>query len=161
MLCSHRSALKNNASYHLPLLRRLCLFQVDNDSENDVALVIYTSITPCQDYSKPLLTSMKSSGLRNGQRVQNTAAPLLSNTTCQNHITHACLSLFLFQLNFEQKLKVLFLIFKALNGLGSTYLNDRLKLWNRDYLTSIGLLWHSGTFSYNNNAQSSMKTSLA
>ena len=88
--------------------------------------MIHATVTSRLDYCNSLYAGLPLNLLRKLQLVQNAAARVLTGTWWRAHITPVLSQLHWLQIGDRIRFKVLVLTFKALNGLGPTYLRDRL-----------------------------------
>ena len=80
------------------------------------------------DYCNGLLFGLPSSHLRKLQRLQNAAAPLISNVPRYSHITPVICSLHWLPVKFRIDFKILLLTFKAIYGHAPGYLTDLIAI---------------------------------
>ena len=78
------------------------------------------------DYCNGLYTGISQSSLHRLQLVQNAAARILTGTKKCHHLTPVLAALRWLPILFRIDFKILFLTFKALNGLAPIYISDLL-----------------------------------
>ena len=96
----------------------------DAISLNDLSLV-----TSRLDYGNALLFEVNSGLINKLQRVQNTAARLITRTKKHNHITPVLVSLHWIPVQYRIQYKLLLYTFKALNGLAPIYLEELINIY--------------------------------
>ena len=83
---------------------------------------MHAFITSRLDYCNSLLYAIPAIDLNKLQRVQNTAARLIRNVPCWEHITPVLHSLHWLPIKQHINYRILLLTFKALNGLAPSYI---------------------------------------
>ena len=78
------------------------------------------------DYCNALLIGIQPDLIAKLQRLQNSAARIVSRTRKYEHITPVLIKLHWLQIKFRIQFKVLLLVYKALNGLAPKYINELL-----------------------------------
>ena len=89
--------------------------------------LVHAFITSNLDYCNALYVGTPAHQLHRLQRIQNTAARLLSGTSRRGHISPVLRDLHWLPVEKRVKFKVLLLTYKAANDLGPRYLNDLCK----------------------------------
>ena len=90
------------------------------------AYLVQSFVTSRLDYGNSLLFGIDSASLDKLQRLQNTAARIVSLTKKFDHITPVLKSLHWLPVKLRIKYKIILLTFKALNDLAPSYLNSLL-----------------------------------
>ncbi len=116
---SHVKAVTKSAYYHLKNIARIRCFV----SSQDLEKLVHAFITSRVDYCNGLLPKKTTRQL---QLIQNAAARILTRTRKSEHITPVLRSLHWLPVTFRIDFKVLLLIYKSLNGIGSKYIEDML-----------------------------------
>ncbi len=119
---SHVKAVTKSAYYHLKNIARIRRVFFSQDLEKHV----HAFITSKVDYCNGLLTGLPNNTIRQLQLIQNAAARKLTRTRKSEHITPVLMSLHWLPVTFRIDFKVLFLVYKSLNGLGPKYMVDML-----------------------------------
>jgi hypothetical protein len=86
--------------------------------------LVNSLVISCLDYGNTLLYGVNASILSKLQRVQNTAARLISRKQKHEHITPVLVSLHWLPVQYQIKYKILLYTFKALNNLAPVYLQE-------------------------------------
>ena len=79
------------------------------------------------DYANALLHGVPQSQMARLQRLQNSAAPMISRTSYQAHITPVLIELHWLPVDYRPQFKVSLLTYKALHGLAPSYLKEMIK----------------------------------
>ncbi len=117
-----KAVVTKSAYYHLKNIARIRCFV----SSQDLEKLVHAFITSRVDYCNGLLTGLPKKTIRQLQLIQNAAARILTRTRKSEHITPVLRSLHWLPVTFRIDFKVLLLIYKSLNGLGSKYFADML-----------------------------------
>ena len=89
--------------------------------------IVHAYITSHWDYCNALLYGLPKYLINRLQLLQNLAAHLVTLTRRQEHITPILRSLHWLPVHYRIVLKIMFLTYKALNGLAPDYIKDLLK----------------------------------
>ncbi|XP_053111605.1 uncharacterized protein LOC128327198 [Hemicordylus capensis] len=119
-LVSQVEAMARSAFYQLRLIRQLCPFL----EEDDLKTVVHQLVISWLDYCNALYVGLPLYVVRKLQLVQHAAARLVSGSTQRDHIIPVLQQLHWLPICFLAKYKVLVITFKALNGLGPSYLRE-------------------------------------
>ncbi|XP_073804985.1 uncharacterized protein [Danio rerio] len=119
---SHVKAVSKSAYYHLKNIARIRCFV----SIEDLEKLVHAFISSRVDYCNGLLTGLPKKTVRQLQLIQNAAARILTRSRESEHITPVLRSLHWLPVTFRIDFKVLFLVYKSLNGLGPKYITDML-----------------------------------
>ncbi len=128
---SHVKAVTKSAYYHL---KNICLFV----SRQDLDKLVHASITSRVDHCNGLLTGLPKKTIIQLQRIQNAAAKILTRTRKSELITPVLRSLHWLPVTFRIDFKILLLIYKSLNCLGSKCIADILTEYKPNRLRSVG-----------------------
>ncbi len=120
-----------NMEAHINSICRAAFFQLQNIGKlrrymNQSALetIVHAFITTRLDYCNSLLCGLPASLLDRLQRVQNTAARILTGTPRQAHITPVLESLHWLPVQKQVKFKILLLIYKTITDAAPVYLQE-------------------------------------
>ena len=91
--------------------------------------VIHASISSRLDYCNSLLFGLPDNQIKRLQKVQNTAARILTRTGKYDHISHALKTLHWLPVNKRIEYKIHLLTYKCLNGEAPEYLAELLTLY--------------------------------
>ncbi|KAF7251817.1 putative RNA-directed DNA polymerase from transposon BS [Varanus komodoensis] len=94
---------------------------------NCLAMVTHALVTSRLDFCNALYVGLPLKTVRTLQLVQNRAARLLTGTGRYAHMTPVLRQLHWLPIEARAQFKVLIMTYKALNGLGPGYLNERLR----------------------------------
>ncbi len=127
-----RGQTTKSAYYHLKNIARIRFFV----SSQDLEKLVHVCITSRVDYFNGLLPKKT---VRQLQLIQNTAARILTRTRTSEHITPVLRSLHWLHVTCRIDFKVLLLVYKSLNGIGSKYIADMLNEYKSNRpLRSLG-----------------------
>jgi hypothetical protein len=96
-------------------------------SEDACKTLVNSLVTSRLDYSNVLLYGINKQLTDKLQRVQNTAARLITRTRKSDHITPVLMELHWLPVEFRSQYKLLLHVFKALNDLSPVYLQELIK----------------------------------
>ncbi|KAF7252847.1 Leucine-rich repeat-containing protein 72 [Varanus komodoensis] len=129
------TAVARNAFLQLRLINQLRPY-LEYDC---LATVTHALVTSRLDFCNALYVGLPLKTVRTLQLVQNRAARLLTGTGRYAHMTPVLRQLHWLPTEARAQFKVLIMTYKALNGLGPGYLNDRLRPYMPDRpLRSVG-----------------------
>ena len=94
-----------------------------------ISLSDLSLVTSRLDYGNALLFEVNSGLINKLQRVQNTAARLITRTKKHNHITPVLVSLHWIPVQYRIQYKLLLYTFKALNRLAPVYLEELINVY--------------------------------
>ena len=95
-------------------------------SQEDCEKLIHTFVTSRLDSCNSILYGLPEYSLSKLQRIQNTAARLVSKTKKSDHITPVLAALHWLPIKYRIVFKILLITFKALNGLAPNYICELL-----------------------------------
>lgn len=119
---AHVNNIVRSANYHLRTLSRMRKFLTADTTKTFVQAVIMSRL----DYCNSLLNGLPESMLQRLQKVQNSAARLITRSSRHDHITPVLKSLHWLPVKARIRFKILLLAFKILNNLAPAYLNNIL-----------------------------------
>lgn len=123
-LDTHITNVSRNAYYQLNNINRLKKFM----SQESLECLIHAFVTTKLDYCNSLFCGACKSSIKKLQRVQNTAARILTGHRKSEHITPVLRQLHWLPVEQRIKFKLLVITFKALNDLAPDYLQELLTL---------------------------------
>ncbi len=127
-----RGQTTKSAYYHLKNIAIIRFFI----SSQDLEKLVHAFITSRVDYCNGLLPKKS---IRQLRLIQNTAARILTRTRTSEHITPVLRSLHWLHVTCRIDFKVLLLVYKSLNGIGSKYIADMLNEYKSNRpLRSLG-----------------------
>ena len=95
-------------------------------SETCVNRRCHKNVMSCLDYCNALLIGIQQDLIAKLQRLQNSAARIVSRTRKYEHITPVLIKFHWLPIKFRIQFKVLLLVYKALNGLAPKYIKELL-----------------------------------
>ena len=98
-------------------------------SEDACKILVNSLVTSRLDYGNALLYGINKAFIKKLQRVQNTAARLVTMTKKSEHITPVLAHLHWLPVEFRIQYKLLLYVHKSLNGLSPVYLKELIKLY--------------------------------
>lgn len=117
-------------------ITRSCFYQIRNIgrirsliTDDACKTLICSLVTSRLDYANALLYGTNSSVMAKLQRVQNTAARLVTRTKKHDSITPVLMSLHWLPVQYRCEYKLLLYVFKALHGNAPVYLQELIKLY--------------------------------
>ncbi|KAF7253666.1 hypothetical protein EYD10_00580 [Varanus komodoensis] len=122
------TAVARNAFLQLRLINQLCPY-LEYDC---LVTVTHALVTSRLDFCNALYVGLPLKTVRTLQLVQNRAARLLTGTGRYAHMTPVLHQLHWLPIEARAQFKVLIMTYKALNGLGPGYLNERLRPYMPD-----------------------------
>ena len=117
---NHISSVCSSAHVHLYNIGKIRQYLTKSSLEQ----LIHALITSKLDYCNSLLYGISKKQLSRLQRVQNSAARLITLTKKREHITPVLHQLHWLPIKQRIKFKILLLIFKCINGLAPSYLTE-------------------------------------
>ena len=91
--------------------------------------LIHALVTSRLDYANALLQGLPCASTNKLQRVQNTAARMVSRSRKHEHITPVLIELHWLPVQYRVQFKILVYTYKAVHGLGPMYLNELVTLY--------------------------------
>ena len=119
---SHINKVTKTSFFHLKNIAKVLPFINQKDAEK----LIHAFISSRLDYCNAILTGLPKKTTERLQLIQNSAARLLTRTKRREHISPVLAALHWLPVTFRIDFKVLLLIYKALNGLGPSYIANSL-----------------------------------
>ena len=117
-------------------ISKQCFYQLRNIgrirkyiTESACKTLVCSLVTSRLDYGNVLLYGLSSGSLSRLQRIQNTAARIITRTKKQDHITPVLISLHWLPVEFRIQYKILITVFKALQGMSPLYIEDLVNLY--------------------------------
>ncbi|KAF7245344.1 hypothetical protein EYD10_08460 [Varanus komodoensis] len=132
------TAVARNAFLQLRLINQLRPY-LEYDC---LATVTHALVTSRLDFCNALYVGLPLKTVRTLQLVQNRAARLLTGTGRYAHMTPVLHQLHWLPIEARAQFKVLIMTYKALNGLGPGYLNERLHIVNCDLKSTLRVLYN-------------------
>ncbi|XP_033747064.1 uncharacterized protein LOC117332287 [Pecten maximus] len=112
-------------------ISKACYYQVRNIGRirqfitmDACKTLVHSLVTSRLDYGNALLYGVPANVSGRLQKLQNTAARLVTRTRKRDHITHVLMSLHWLPVEYRFQYKMLMYTYKALNGLAPMYLRD-------------------------------------
>ena len=122
IIAPHVKSLVKKSSFHLRNIgkaRRVL-------TEDATKTVMQSLVMSRLDYCNALLIGIQQDLIAKLQRLQNSAARIVSRTSKYEHITPVLIKLHWLHIKFRIQFKVLLLVYKALNGLAPKYIKELL-----------------------------------
>eukprot|EP00794_Sanderia_malayensis_P013257 gene13257-14621_t len=123
-MSAHITKMSKSAFYHLHNIRRIRKY-LDRDSTEKL---IHAFVSSRLDYCNALLYGLPANLISKLQRVQNSAARLLSLAPKYCHITPLLKELHWLPVKFRIDYKIIIMTFKAINGTAPDYISDLVTL---------------------------------
>ena len=95
-------------------------------TEDATKIVMHSLVLSRLDYCNALIIGIQRDLIAKLQRLQNSAARIVSRTRKYEHISPVCIKLHWLPIKFRIQFKVLLLVYKALNRLAPKYIKDLL-----------------------------------
>ena len=121
-MAPHVKSVVKKSSFHLRNIgkaRRVL-------TEDTTKTVMQSLVMSRLDYCNALLIGIQQDLIAKLQRLQNSAARIVSRTRKYEHITPVLIKLHWLPIKFRIQFKVLLLVYKALNGLAPKYIKELL-----------------------------------
>ena len=115
---AHINQVCKAAFYHIHNIRRVSKYL----SQECLKTLIHAFVTSRLDYCNGLLYGLPKYQISKLQRVQNTAARLITNTRKYDHITPALYSLHWLPVFYRIHFKILIIFFKAIYNISQSYI---------------------------------------
>ncbi len=93
-------------------------------------MIIYPFISSRPDYSNSFFMSLSKTSMNSLNLVQNAAAKLLNKSTKRSHVTPILMSLHWLPIKFRLQFKILVILFTAMHGDASAYIEELLQPYN-------------------------------
>ncbi|XP_074521138.1 uncharacterized protein LOC141786458 [Halichoeres trimaculatus] len=123
---SHIQQVSRTAFFHLRNIKRIRHILSRSDAEK----LVHAFVSSRLDYCNSLLSGCPNRSIRTLQLVQNAAARVLTWTGRREHISPVLASLHWLPIKSRIEFKILLLTYKALNGIGPSYLKDLIVPYN-------------------------------
>ena len=117
---THITKACSAAFFHLHNIKRISKFL----SHDSLSVLIHAFVTSRLDYCNSLLYGLPTAQIMRLQRVQNSAARLLTNTLKFQHITPILHRLHWLPVLYRINFKIILLTYKAIQGLAPRYLQE-------------------------------------
>ena len=114
------SAVSKTCFFHLRNIGRIRPFI----TEDACKTLVCALVTSRMDYGNAILYGVNKSAIEKLQRLQNTAARIITKTKKLDHITPSLISLHWLPVEYRINYKILLYTFKILHGLAPQYLSD-------------------------------------
>ncbi len=121
----HTNSVCKAAYYNLHKIFRIRRFL----SSAAAKTLVHWTVTSRLDYCNGLLFGVSDTLLKKYQRIQNTAARLVTGASRDSHITPQLIELHWLPVPYRVKFKIIMTTFKALNGLAPQYLRSQLQYY--------------------------------
>lgn len=132
LMDKHISKICKTGHFHLYNIRRIRKFL----SKEATQTLVQASITSHLDYCNALLYGVAGYQIDKLQKLQNSAARLITFTSKWSHISPVLIDLHWLKVEFRIKYKILVFVYKSLNELAPGYLCDMINKANSYYRTS-------------------------
>ncbi len=114
--------------YHLRRIRYIRKYLTHSSCRTVVQALVISNL----DYCNAILCNIPENQVRRLQRIQNSAARIISRSGKYEHITPILLTLHWLPVKLRIKFKVLVLIWKCLNSMSPVYLQNLISIYQRD-----------------------------
>ncbi|XP_062613812.1 uncharacterized protein LOC134275555 [Saccostrea cucullata] len=119
------SAVSKSCFYHLRNISRIRPFI----TEDACKTLVVALVTSRLDYGNALLYGITETNISRLQRVQNTAARIVTRTRKHDHISEVLISLHWLPVKFRTYYKILLYTFKVLQGTSPSYLKELITVY--------------------------------
>ena len=119
----HVNKLCQTASYALRAIGQIRKYLDRSSAEK----LVHAFVTSRLDYCNSLLYGLPDKLINKLQRIQNSAARLITGAKKRDHISHVLRELHWLPIKKRIIFKVLLLVYKSLNGSGPNYMSELLK----------------------------------
>ncbi len=122
-LDQHVNSLARSSLYHLRNIAK----PRPVVSRAELEMIIHAFVSNRLDYCNSLFTCLNNTSLNHLQMVRNATAELLTKSPKRYHVTPILMSLHWLPVNFRIQLKILVIVYKALQGQAPSYIKELLK----------------------------------
>ena len=123
---SHISYIIRSASFHIRNIGKIRKYLNRSSTEQ----LVHAFVTSRLDMGNSLLFGLPQEQLARLQRIQNTAARVVTQTRKRSHITPILRNLHWLPVSFRINYKIMLTVYKALNGKAPSYIMDMLTIHN-------------------------------
>ena len=121
-LDTHVNNVCKAASLGIRNIGRICKYIGKAESER----LVHAFVSSKLDYCNSMLYGLQDYQLKKLQRIQNTAARVVCKSKIKDHISPVLEELHFLPVKYRIVFKILLFIYKAINGLAPTYINELL-----------------------------------
>ena len=121
-MAPHVKSVVKKSSFHLRNIRKARRVLTEDATKTVMQSLVMSRL----DYCNALLIGIQQDLIEKLQRLQNSAARIVSRTRKYEHITPVLIKLQWLPIKFRIQFKVLLLVYKALNGLAPKYIKELL-----------------------------------
>ena len=122
IMAPHVKSVVKISSFHLRNIGKARRVLTEDATKTGMQSLVMSRL----DYCNALLIGIQQDLIAKLQRLQNSAARIVSRTRKYEHITHVLIKLHWLPIKFRIQFKVLLLVYKALNGLAPKYIKELL-----------------------------------